>query len=533
MIIRFDDELRDSLDILISGLLPHENYDSLLFMDIHENILRYIKEDEMPLEYKVLFGIIKDVIKINISTSKFNPLITNQAVDTVLSNSLVLFLSEEGYKYKDWFENKGLGTDFNISTVLETASSKLYGEVMELYERCFNKKVASSEALSTVIGYKNCFLECVGITAISIQADIIQSGVKHGKKFYKGPNGWVEYMNYAMMELNSRLNDELHVESSNVNTLEKAINYLDKARNRAVPISKFGIPPLDDYIPIVSNRFSVICADEGVGKTQFCTYLANNVIRDNKKVLFMFGESDASELFTMVLRNFIYKKFDRFVDVNDILYPEQSDEDVQTLINLAIVEFYKTGCYIDREAYTYENLYQELVADYEAYKMDVIFIDHSAALKSTGLLRTEKERIDALSVAVRDFKRKYPCHVFVTSHLSVEGRDELKRHGKIFYSSPTRGSGTLSKEADDVMVISVDEKQEKQDLRGIHVTKRRGTAKHTIGSIIMKVFYRGGEWYYDKKLQNDEHNELGVESAIRNLEGIYSEDEDDEIVIEL
>jgi len=88
MIIKFDDELKDNLDTLISGMLPHENYDSLLFMDIHENILRYVKEDEMPLEYKILFNIIGDVIKINISTSKFNPIISRDSVDIVLSNSL-------------------------------------------------------------------------------------------------------------------------------------------------------------------------------------------------------------------------------------------------------------------------------------------------------------------------------------------------------------------------------------------------------------------------------------------------------------
>lgn len=531
MIIKFDDELKDNLDTLISGMLPHENYDSLLFMDIHENILRYVKEDEMPLEYKILFNIIGDVIKINISTSKFNPIISRDSVDIVLSNSLMRFISTDGYKYKEWFENRGIVPNFEVMTSVELASSKVYEEVMNVYDRCYEKKINSNEALTNLVAFKSAFLECVTITITQLQVEIIQGSLKYNRKFYKGPEGWISFMNMTLAELNNRMNDELHSESNHLNSLEKAITYLEKARAMAVPISSYGIPPLDNTIPLVSNRLTVICADEGIGKTQFCTYLANNTIRDSRKVLYMFGESDASELFTIVLRNFIYKKFQRFVTVDDIKYPENASEDVQKLINLGVTELYKTGCYIDRQAYTYENLYEELVADYEKYHMDLVIIDHSASLNSTGELKTEKERIDALAIAVRNFKRDFPCQVIVTSHLSVEGRMELVKHGKIYHASPTRGSGNLSKEADDVFVLTVTEKLEKQSLRGLHVTKRRGASKHSIGSIVLKVLYNCGEWVYDKRLQNEEYNSVEVDAAVKNLEAFYEEDGEEEIEI--
>lgn len=533
MIIKFDDELKDNLDTLISGMLPHENYDSSLFMDIHENILRYIKEDEMSLEYKILFNIIADVIKINITTSKFKPMITRESVDVVLSNSLMRFVSAEGYKHKEWFDSKGLITNFDVVTSVESASSKIYEEVMNLYDRCYDKKIFSSESLTTLVSFKASFLECATVTATQLQVEILQGSFKYKKKWFKGPEGWMDFMNSTLSDLNNRMNDELNSESNHIDSLEKAINYLDKARNRAVPLSSYGIPPLDSAIPLVSNRLSIICSNEGIGKTQFCTYLANNVIRDNKRVLYMFGESEASELFTIILRNFIYKRFTRFVTEDDILHPEKANEDVQKLINLATTELYKTKAYIDRDAYTYENLFDELVADYEKYKMDVVVIDHSASLKSTGELRTEKERIDALAVAARNFKRSYPCQVIVTSHLSVEAKMELNRYGKIYDASPTRGSTNLSKEADDVFVITVTEKLEKQDLRALHVTKRRGAAKHSIGSIILKVLYNCGEWVYDKKLQNEEYNSVGVDAAVKNLESFYEEDGDEEIEIVL
>ena len=37
LLINFDDELKEVLDTLISGLLPHENFDKEYFVDIYEN----------------------------------------------------------------------------------------------------------------------------------------------------------------------------------------------------------------------------------------------------------------------------------------------------------------------------------------------------------------------------------------------------------------------------------------------------------------------------------------------------------------
>lgn len=533
MLIYFNDELKDSLDSLISGILPHEGYDSSLFMDIHDNILRYIKEDEMPLEYKTFFSIVSGIMKINISASVFNPIISRDSVDAILTNSLGNFVSCEGYKYKEWFENRGISSSFTDPLSIDSGASALYNEVIELYDRCYDLNISSAEALSQVVSYRVAFTESVSLSSVKAQAEILQSRLYYKRKYYKGPSGWIDFMNETLLELNERLNDEVNSESNHLDSLDKVINYLEKARNRAIPLSSYGIPPLDDAIPLVSNRLTVICSNEGIGKTQFCTYLANNVIKDNKRVLYMFGESDDSELFTIILRNFIYKKYKCFVDVKDILHPEKSTEDIQKIINMATTELYKTKGYIDRSAYTYETLYEQLVDDYNKYKFDVVIIDHSAALNSNGSLRSDKEKIDALAIACRNFKRNFPCQVIVTSHLSVEAKQELSRHGKVFHASPTRDSGTLSKEADDVYIITVDEKLEKQDLRAIQVSKRRGASKHSIGNIIMKVLYSCGEWVYDKKYQSEEYNTVEVDAAIKNVESVFLDSDEEIIEIEL
>lgn len=529
MIIRFNEELKEVLDNLISGMLPHENYDGSLLMDIEKLILRFIKIEEMELEYLVLMNIVAEIKKVYLGIeAKVLPKITRDSVDLILQNDLVRFVSTEGYKYKSWFENKGIPYDFSNEMNIEIAASKLYSEVIDVYDRCFDLQVPSSESVSYMVAYRAAFLDSVAETTVTTQAEILRNGLWYKGSYYKSSEDWAKYMDMFISDLNGRLNDELNEETKAINTLEKGIKMLEEAREAKRPISTFGMPPIDDFIPIVSNRLSVICSKEGTGKTTYGAYLANNVMRDGKKIVYMTGESTDREIYIPVLQNFIYKNFNAFVSQYDIIHRDQAPEEVQKIINLGVAKLTESNSLHLRPAYTYETVYQELVADYEKYKFDVVVIDHSANLISNGKLKTEKEQIDALAVALRMFKNKYNVSIIVNSHFSTNAQTELTRFGRIYDNSPTRGSSVLSKEADDIFILTVNEKLEKQSMRAFTVFKRRGASKANIGTIMMKVLFNCGEWVYDPKLQsNDGFDELEVSAAIDNLEAVYSDGGDD------
>ena len=532
MIIKFNEELKEVLDNMISGMLPHENYDGSLLMDIEKLITRYIKVEEMDLEYLVFMNIVDSIKKVYLGLdSSFMPKITKDSVDLILQNDLIRFVSTEGFKFKNWFDLRGVSNDFSNNLNIEQAASKLYAEVMELYERCYEKAVPSSESVSFSVAYRAAFLDSVSESTIVAQAEIIKNGMWYNKEYYKSSEDWIKYMDRVVSEINNRLNDDLNEDTKSIDSVEKAISLLEKARSTNVPISTFGIPPLDDFIPVVSNRLTVICSKEGVGKTTYCSYLANNIIRDRKKVLIMTGESNPDNIYISVLQNFIYKEFGAFVSINDIIHSQDAHEEIQKIINLGVAKLAELGLFHYRPAYTYETVYQELVADYEKYKFDIVIVDHSAALLSNGKLKGEKEQIDHLAVSLRNFKNKYGVGIVVTSHFSVNAQAELTKFGRIYDNSPTRGSSVLSKEADDIFILTVNEKLEKQSMRAFQAFKRRGASKASIGTIIMKVLFNCGEWVYDPKLQsNDGFDEMEVSAAIDNIETIYggSEDGDEE-----
>lgn len=529
MIIKFNEELKEVLDSLISGMLPHENYNGALLMDLEKTILRYIKIDEMDLEYLVFMNMVDSIKKVHLSiNSSFMPKITRNLIEQILQNDLMRFISTEGFKHKSWFELRGVSYDFSNNLNIEQGASKLYNEVIDLYERCFEKAIPSEEALSYAVAYRAAFLDSISESTVMAQAEILRNGLWYKNEFYKSSERWIKYMDRVVSEINNRLNDELNEETKSIDSLEKAVALLEESRRSNIPISEFGIPPLDDFIPVVSNRLTVICSKEGVGKTAYCSYLSNNIIKNRKKVLFMTGESNPNSIYISVLQNFIYKEFSTFIDVTDIIHSDKAPEEIQKIVNLGISRLAELGLFNYRSAYTYETVYQELVADYEKFKFDVVIIDHSAALLSTGKLSGEKEQIDALAVALRNFKNRYQCSIVVNSHFSVNAQAELTKFGRIYDNSPTRGSSVLSKEADDIFILTVNEKLEKQSMRAFQVFKRRGAGKSSIGTVYMKVLFNCGEWIYDPKLQsNDGFDELEVSTAIDNIEAIYSDGEED------
>ena len=529
MIVKFNEDLKEVLDSLISGMLPHENYNSSLLMDIEKIITRYIKVEEMDLEYLVFMNMVDSIKKVYLGVdSSFLPKITKDSVDLILQNDLVRFVSTEGFKYKSWFELRGVPYDFSNSLNIEQASSKLYNEVMDLYERCFDKAIPSEEALSYSVAYRAAFLDAIAESTVTTQAEILRNGIWYNKEFYKSSEDWVKYMERVISDLGNRLNDELNEETKSVNSLERGIEMLKQAKESNKPITSYGIPELDDSIPVSTNRMVVICSKEGVGKTTYCTYLANNAIKDRKKVLYMVGESDPNSIYISVLQNFIYKEFGAFISIRDIINSEDAPEEIQKIVNLGIAKLAELGLFHYRSSYTYETVYQELVADYEKYQFDLVIIDHSAALLSNGKLKGEKEQIDNLAVSLRNFKNKYAVGVVVTSHFSVNAQTELTKFGRIYDNSPTRGSSVLSKEADDILILTVNEKLEKQSMRAFQVFKRRRTSKATIGTVLMKVLFNCGEWVYDPKLQsNDGFDELEVSAAIDNIEAIYNDNSED------
>lgn len=79
----------------------------------------------------------------------------------------------------------------------------------------------------------------------------------------------------------------------------------------------------------------------------------------------------------------------------------------------------------------------------------MVVIDHSCALSGSVGDGSVKSNIDRLASDTREFRKKYPVCVLVTSHPSQLAKDDLVRD-RASTGSPTKGSQNLSTDADEV-----------------------------------------------------------------------------------
>lgn len=531
LLVKFDDDdFIDSFDGLVSGLLPHENYDPKMFLDIFMGIQRFVKIDEMSLEYRVFFNQIEDILRVYSSVTKQSLFITitRDLISDILQSNLMEFITVNGYKFCDWFEKRGIDPNFSVPLNQENGASALYNAIMEVYDRCFEKTTPSGEVIGRFVTFKNIYISAVAQATLNAQVEIMTDKMWFKNRYYKGSEDWLKFTTETTKELESRLNDDLHTTSIILDDSTKIEDIFREARETFKPLGNFGIPDVDE-VPMSTNMLCVLAGNSNAGKTLYACYLASVLLSEGKKVLFMCGEAPKAKILSHITSNFIYKKYGKFVSDKQILDVSNNSEEVQRLINLASIELStdsRTGNIILRDAYTYENVYRELVDDYEKYSMDAVFMDHSLSLKRSSNMLGEKECVDTLAIQSREFKRAYPVFVCITSHLSTEAQKELSTKGIITHTaSVTRASSTLHAEADSILIVISKPELDNQGLRGFINYKSRGSAK-TYKYYYMRVMFTANEWFYDLRDQDGGENSIDAQLALSEVESAYLSDDD-------
>lgn len=509
-----DEELQNALKVFVSSLLPHSGYDPGFFSQNLNSVLRYIHIDEMQMEYNVVFSAFVNLNKIKMSLPDFEPSLTRESFDSLLQVSLPETILRQDVEIQEWLRFENLADDLKVQTTRELASQKLYYRCMELYDECYSMAVKSSEAINHEAELKAAFLGHVSVQSLDAQAKILQHELRVGRNTYRGSQAWLEYSQKVTSEINERL---LEVQNSSKVVLDNigvSSELLRSLSNLYEPIADWGIPELDDATPILQHRLVVVVGAENIGKTKFAVDKAVNVIRAGGKVAYMCGESIKAQVYADILINYIWKEYDVILQPKHLTDMDLCTTEVQKIIGMAIDRITSTGALTLRDAYNYHTVYQEMEEDYQISKFDMLVIDHSLALVGGGGDKI-RENIDTLAIACREFKKAHPVCVLVTSHPSVSGKDDIRR-GKKVTTSSTKGSQTLSGEADEVFTLRDNETLQKQQLLLLDVSKRRGPAQ--IDPIVLKKKFEVSAVVYDAEYQAPEAAaELEQEEALRLL----------------
>lgn len=524
-----DENLQDAVNVFISALLPHENYDSAYFSEILNGIFDYIKLEEFSGPYYVLLNILDQLKSLKSRFDVYEPSLTEEILSNMLEVSIADAIMDSHVRMRDILARDGLQTSLEIETVKEMACRKLYSMTMELYAICFDLAQESSTALNNIPMLRSAFIAHVSTESIQTQVEILQNQHLVDKNNYSGADDWVEYLKRFNIELSNRIDEDKTI-TKPVENLDEGLELLQSVAISYEPIAEYGIPEIDyinndpKYIgtPILKHRLVVVVGQVNIGKSMFCIWQTARILAQGKKVIYMFGESSKGQIYAKILIAYIWIKFGKNLLIGHLTGTLECTDEIQKIINMSIVE--TMPLLLLKNEYSYDTLYDELVADYDKFNFDALFIDHSFALDGLSVRDNGKSSIDKLAVALRNFKRKYPVFVLVASHPSTDARSAMAKDKKIRDSS-TKGSSNLEAEADDLFIIRDNEALQKQSALSL-INKKRRDADQITKPIILRKRFNCYCFEYDESLQYKDVEESDAEDALAELDQIYGNDDD-------
>lgn len=514
-----DENLQEAVNPFISSLLPHENYNAMYFTQNLTILLRYIEIDEFKLEYRLLVKALVSLNRLKMSLDSFVPQLTQESFEDILSTSICDAIMDETLGVKEWLQFEGDNTNLSIDSVREEAQQKLCMRAVDLYTTCFDLAEPSDTVVNKEPALKAAFVEHVSINSINIQHAIMRNTIRIGRRRYHGYEDWLKYTGNVVSEVRHRLT-LAEDEDAAIDSVEGSLALLSDLKNSFIPIADWGIPPLDNYTPILRHRLVVVVGQENIGKTKFVIDKAVNVMKAGRRVVYMCGETTKAKIYADIIVNYVYKTYEMAAGYPMIIRPEHIisddiDENVKKAIRMTIDTISHDGLLVLKDSFDYSTCYDELVSEYEKQPFDMVVIDHSCALSGSVGDGSVKSNIDRLASDTREFRKKYPVCVLVTSHPSQLAKEDLVRD-RASTGSPTKGSQNLSTDADEVFFLRDNETLRKQGLIKLENTKRRNA--NCASDIILRKAYHVNAVIYDPELQADSEKEnLERKEALRSL----------------
>lgn len=522
-----DEVLRTAINRFLSSLLPHENFDTQFFTENLSIVLKYVHLDEFKMEHYFLVAALADLNKIKVATNSFEPRLTEDTFQKIVSASISSVISRPELGVTEWLQYEGLDTNLTIPSVRDEVCQKVFVRCVKLYRECYEMAVPSDQVMNGEPELRAAFIAHVGTQSINTQMEIVQGKLRLGRKTYSGFSDWLSYTKKMTAEIDNRLSESESQNTMKIDSLEGSYELLRSLQDLLVPIADYGIPELDQYTPILRHRLVVVVGKENIGKTKFAIDKAVNVIMAGGKVAYMCGESVKASIFADVMINFIYKTYGIIIRPEHLTAPEACPDDVRKMIGMSVDLMVTNGSLVLCDAFNYATLQSEMENLYDQTKFDMIVIDHSCALVGTYGDGSLSAKVEHLAYVCRDFKKKFPVCVMVTSHPSSLAKDSAKK-GNATQDSPTKGSQNLSTEADEVLYLRDNETLIKQNLILLENTKRRNAGR-IVEPVILQKKFEVNAFIYDASLQKGE-SKLGLEreQALDDLDKMLGTDEDDE-----
>lgn len=513
-------ELEETLDCIISCLLPHKNFNLVEAKGVIEELERTISVDECSGVYYIFLKALSRLSVARMYLAGTETILRREMFDHAVSGSISELILKPAFDAQAFFMAYGRTFELSVPAQFAEAASFAYTEAMNKYDELFDKAVATAEGLVWVNLLKQRMEEELTKKMLSTAANILVEGKNDDKSLRRGAAESRRFLSEALADVNQRITSIFtDLGSRTVGTTITSFNsskqFDEKNRITVKDLYYTGIDPLDIQQPIRTQDIVTIVADEGVGKTRFAVDQAYKALMAGVNVLYICGETAQVKIKGAIEAAHIYNKYQLQLKLKEIEDPTtikdatlEQIEDISIKINAALVDLFENPAYGKltlMQSANYEEFEEQIRHCCDRAKIDLVVVDHVLALRSTGAfttygrLTTKQMRVSYLYECEDCLVKECNLAFLNTSHPSVETSTDLKQ-GR----SPGARSGAASadstKYSSIVCVLNNTVELRKQDMVLMYITKLRDEP-NIADTIVLKRLGYTNIHLYDPKYQ--------------------------------
>lgn len=502
MIYKINDEEQGMLDYILSGILPHENYKVDIAIDIIKELDTFMRVSDLYGAYYVLWKLIKNIKILDLYRNNFSKVLTRDLVDASIRVSLETLIMKDAFDAERFFGDYGKTFNLEIQSEKKEAMNFTYSMILDKYDELMDMKITSEESKARIQVFKESLKTNIAIMAVSLQGQVLVNGVWYNKKYYNGYQDWVYFSTMISNEINARFGTELlsrrHTPIT-VNNYEKSMEF-DKSNSSDLhQLWYMGFEPIDNNFPIMTHDIFVLVADEGTGKTRFTVDQLYRAIVSGVSCVCICGETDTYKMKKLLESRHIWERYKIQLTMQEIINPsliksgdDNSDFEIINMIKESLIDLYENTSYgklVLIQNIPYEDIEKTLRDLYKTTSFEAVFIDHVAALDTTGhyvngeRLGTMQDKITHLFKVEDMLTKELNIAFFNTSHTNNDTSSAIQKGKSVGVRIGAQSSAT-TKYASIVTLLSQTVDLKKEDFVLLEFKKIRDHAAITTPIVI-------------------------------------------------
>lgn len=509
LVFKVSSESDETIDCILSSLLPHENFNVEEAKAVSEEFFRTLPIDETDGLYYVFLKILQRLNLVKMYLSNADTVLRRDIFDNAVLSGVNTILYEQGFDALKFFGLYGRNFDLNVPTQFEEAASFVYSVCMDKYDELYAKKIPTTEGMSWINILKTQLEQNLTAKLISLAATTLTEGRIVDGTLKRGPSEARKFLADALTEVNNRVLD-IYTDLNNrttgtaITSLMASKQFDEKHRISVRDLFYTGIDPIDDVMPIRTQDIVTVVADEGIGKTRLVIDWAYRAIMSGVNVLYICGETGDIKIKKYIEAMHLYKKYGiqlKWTELDDPTTIPDIDmdalEDLQVKINTTLADLYEGeghGTFVLMQSAIYET-FPETIHEYkDKYNIDLVIVDHvlalgcNGAMTTSGRLQTDHLRIGYLYKCEDVLVKECNLAFINTSHPSTQTSMDLKA-GKTPGARSGAESAYSTRYSSVVCVLNTTPKLKKQDIVLLYVTKMRDEANTSDACVLKRMGY--------------------------------------------